>query len=140
MIKKCLILSIAFYFILIGYSFALNGAQEQAGETVLGPADQLPETQWVWGEIVAVDAAKKELTVKYLDYETDQEKELALSADDKTTFENVPSLSEIKLQSPAGIDYIVDTDGKNIARNISVENMEGLANEGQPLQEAPVKQ
>lgn len=136
MIKKCLILSVAFYFIFTGYGFALNGAQEAASETVSGPLDQAPETQWVWGEIVAVDAAKNECTVKYLDYETDQEKELTLSVDDKTTFENARSLSEIKLQSPAGIDYTVDSDGKNLARNISIENMEGLANEGQPLEEA----
>jgi hypothetical protein len=140
MIKKSLILSIAFYFIFTGYSFALNGNQEQPAETVTGPVDQSADTQWVWGEVIAVDAAKNEFMVKYLDYETDQEKELTLSVDGKTAFENVRSLAEMKAQSQAGIDYIVSSEGKNIARNVSVENMESLESEGQPLQEAPAKQ
>lgn len=137
MINKSLILSIALYLMCTGPGFAMNGSGEGTSETVTGPADQAPDTQWVWGEIVSVDAAKNELTVKYLDYETDQEKELVFAVNDKTTYENARSLSDIKAQSPAGIDYIVDGEGKNIARNISVENVEGLASEGQPLQEAP---
>jgi hypothetical protein len=136
MIKRRLILSVIFYFAFVGLVFALNGSQGGAAETVSGPVDQSSEAQWVWGEIVAIDAAKNELTVKYLDYETDQEKELVLLVDEKTSFENARALSEIKPQSPAGIDYIIDNEGKNIARNISIENMEGLNSEGQPLQEA----
>lgn len=135
MIKKCLILSIVFSFVFIGYSFALNGGEGASSETTSSVNEQ-PETQWVWGEVVAVDPAQNLLSIKYLDYETDQEKELTLSVNDKTTFENVRSLSEIKMQSPAGIDYILDSEGKGIATNISIENVEGLANEGQPLQEA----
>jgi len=82
------------------------------------------EMQWLWGEASALDAQNKTLTVKYLDYETDQEKEMPLIIDDKTSFENVKSLEEIKVQDTLSIDYIIGADGKNAARNISVERPE----------------
>ncbi|MFA5117757.1 MAG: hypothetical protein WC695_02770 [Candidatus Omnitrophota bacterium] len=82
------------------------------------------EMQWLWGEAGAIDTQNKTLTVKYLDYETDQEKEMPLSVDEKTMFENVASLDEIKVQDTLSIDYIIGDDGKNLARNISVERPE----------------
>ncbi len=82
-----------------------------------------PETQWVWGEVVTVDLSNKVVLVKYLDYETDQEKEIAIATDDKTTFENAASIEELKPKDTVSIDYI-SADGKNIAQNISVEKPE----------------
>lgn len=78
-------------------------------------------TQWVWGEVVNLDSAAKTVTLKYLDYETDQEKELVLVADDKTVLENIKSLDEIKLKDTLSVDYITGLDGKNIAKNINLE-------------------
>lgn len=82
-----------------------------------------PETQWVWGEVVSVDLSNKVVVVKYLDYETDQEKEIILATDDKTTFESAASIEELKPKDTVSIDYI-SADGKNIAQNISVEKPE----------------
>ncbi|MEW6102039.1 MAG: hypothetical protein AB1481_07105 [Candidatus Omnitrophota bacterium] len=79
------------------------------------------ETQWVWGSIISVDTQKNEILIKYLDYETDEEKELVVAVDEKTTLENVKSLSEIVAADTASIDYITTVDGKNLAQNISVE-------------------
>lgn len=84
------------------------------------------EAQWIWGDVVSVDTAVKTVLVRYLDYETDTEKEINLSVDDKTTYENVKSIGEIKLQDTLSVDYIVDLEGKNIAKNISVEKPEGI--------------
>jgi len=86
-----------------------------------------PEVQWVWGDVVNLDTQNKTLTVKYLDYETDQEKEISINADDKTLFENIKSIDEIKLKDIVSIDYVVSSDGKNVARNISVEKAEDLS-------------
>jgi len=83
-----------------------------------------PETQWVWGEVSRVDPEKNEVVVKYLDYETDQEKEITLGVDEKTTYENIKSLAEIKPKDTLSIDYVVTSDGKNMAKNISVEKAE----------------
>jgi hypothetical protein len=91
-------------------------SEPQAPEIAVGA-----ETQWVWGEIVTVDAKNKIILVKYLDYETDQEKEISINTDDKTTFEGVVNTDEIKPNDTVSIDYIIDASGKNIATNISVE-------------------
>ncbi len=84
-----------------------------------------PEVQWLWGEVVSVDTTAKTMIVKYLDYETDTEKEITINVDDKTTYENAKSLDEIKTQDTLSIDYVA-VDGKDIAKNISVEKNEGV--------------
>lgn len=114
--------------ILIGVNSGFS--QEAAVSPEPVPTEAAPEsqvesqTQWLWGEVVSVDTQKNELLVKYLDYETDQEKETGVSADDKTTYENIGSLLEIKPQDTVSIDYTVSPEGKNIAKNISVEKPE----------------
>ena len=119
-----LVLGIMFSFILI--STCLVFSQEQAEEKP--PAQELPsepETLWIWGDVVSVDAASKKILVKYLDYETDTEKEINIDVDDKTSYENVKSVDEIKPQDTLSVDYMISPDGSNIARNISVEKPEG---------------
>jgi hypothetical protein len=95
-----------------------NQAQQPAAEA---PAE---EVQWVWAEVVSVDQDAKTILVKYLDYDTDLEKELTVNVDEKTLFENAAVLSEIKPQDTLSIDYITSADGKNIAQVISVERIE----------------
>jgi hypothetical protein len=127
-VKRGFILSITFSLVFFSFGFAFS--QEQPQQVQIAPAAKSePEIQWVWGEIVSKDDSKAQLIVKYLDYETDQEKELTLSANDLTTYENVKSFQEIKPQDTAGIDYVVDDGGNNIAKNISIENPEGIKTE-----------
>ena len=67
-------------------------------------AQEKNDTQWAWGEVTNLDNQAKTLTIKYLDYETDQEKELVLAIDDKTSFENIKGLDELKLKDTLSID------------------------------------
>ncbi len=90
-------------------------AQEQAAEL---------EAQWLWGEIDSVDIQRNEVTVRFLDYDTEQEKEVNISVDEKTTYENANFLLDIKPSDVVSINYLVFPDGKNLARNISVEKPE----------------
>ena len=85
--------------------------------------DLVKETdmQWAWGEVTNLDSQANTVTLKFLDYETDQEKELVLAVDEKTTFENIKDFSELKLKDTLSIDYTVEADNKNIAKNISFE-------------------
>jgi len=99
-----------------------------ATESQQAPIATGPEVQWLWGEVVSVDTAAKQITVKYLDYETDTEKEINIAVDDKTTYENVASLGQIKAQDTLSIDYVVRDTG-NIARNISVETNTGVSSD-----------
>ena len=99
--------------------------------------EELAETQWVWGEVVSVDAASNQISVKYLDYETDEEKEMSLSIDPRATFENVSTLDELKSGDSVSIDYIINKDGKNVAKVISVEKPEDTEIETKPEELEP---
>ena len=97
------------------------------------PADLAPvpmqnenNTQWVWGEVTNLDNQAKTLTLKYLDYETDQEKELVLIIDEKTTYENIKSFDEIKVKDTLSVDYATGSEDKNIVKNISLEKPDAL--------------
>jgi hypothetical protein len=97
------------------------------------------EMQWLWGEVILVDINAKQMTVKYLDYETDTEREINIAIDEKTVFENVKSLEEIKPKDTVSIDYITDLDGKSIAKNISVEKNEGTQTQPEENSEEAIK-
>ena len=122
-IKITLFLGIIFSFILssAGLSFC-------RGEPLQNPPAQEalaePEPQWIWGDATSVDAVGKKIAVRYLDYESDTEKDINIEVNDKTTYENVKSIDEIKPQDTLSVDYAVTPDGKNIAKNISVERPE----------------
>ena len=97
--------------------------QQPAPQEIVPP--QAPvvaqEMQWLWGEVVNLDLQNNLILVKYLDYETDQEKEATVSVDEKTTYENIGSIGELNQNDAVSIDYIVTADGKNIARAVSLE-------------------
>jgi hypothetical protein len=116
----------AFVFAFAVSSILIFGGMSYAQQEGLGAASEIPDVQWLWGETVSLDVAKGEVVVKFLDYETEQEKQVAITTDDKTTYENVNSLAEIKTADTLSIDYVVDKDGKNIAKNISVERPEEI--------------
>jgi len=85
---------------------------------------QAPQTQWLWGEVSSVDLGNKTVSVKYLDYEQDQEKVMVLSVNESTVYENAKSLDEIKSQDAVSVDYSVSPDGKSVALKISLEKPE----------------
>jgi len=130
MVKRATLCSIiAAFLILLSANLALaqdSGAPVQpmpptpAQAPVTSPAS-LTETQWLYGEVVSVDAAAKTVTIKYLDYEADKEKEAVIIIDDKTSFENAASLADIKPKDALSVDYTVGKDGKYTAKDISVE-------------------
>jgi hypothetical protein len=99
-------------------------AKPMETQDILPPATTEFETQWVWGEIISLDPQNKEATINYFDYETDTEKELKLTVNETTRYENVASLNDLKLHDTISVDYILGADGKYMARNISVEKPE----------------
>ncbi|HQJ15569.1 MAG TPA: hypothetical protein PLJ26_03715 [Candidatus Omnitrophota bacterium] len=84
------------------------------------------EPQWLWGEVVSVNAQSKTIQVKYLDYDTDIEKELVLTVDGQTKYENAKGLDDIKPQDTISVDYMVSADGVNLAVAISLEKLEDM--------------
>lgn len=112
-------------FIILAVAF--NASAEESVEVTEDSAavQSMPkdtsETQWAWGEVTNLDLSAQTFTLKYLDYETDQEKDIVLTVDEKTAFENIKRLDEVKIKDTLSVDYMVDTDGKNIAKNINFE-------------------
>ena len=102
-----------------------DAAQESPVQdgAVASLAQSEPEVLWVWGEVAAVDLVKKSLTLKYLDYESDEEKDIDIVTNEKTGYESIKSLDDITAKSVLSVDYIVQ-DGLNIAKNISFERGE----------------
>lgn len=98
-------------------------AQEQAplAEDFLVQTAQESVLEWLWGEAVSVDSLTRTVTIKYLDYDTDTEREMAVVLDDATTFENAVSIADIAVGDTLSIDYTVTAAGTVTARNISVE-------------------
>lgn len=88
------------------------------------PSQKESDIQWAWGEVVNLDSEAKKVTLKYFDYETDQEKDLVLVVDEKTTFENIQDFNALKLKDTLSIDYVIGADDKNIAKNINFEKTE----------------
>ena len=118
--RKCFIFAFTLSSILI-FGEASFAQQEWTADI-----SSVPDVQWLWGEVVSVDAARGELTVKYLDYETEEEKQVVIVADDKTSFENADSLAQVRVADTISVDYVVEKGGKNLAKNISVERPEEI--------------
>ena len=87
-------------------------------ETSLAAAENV---QWVWGEVIEVDKAASKIKVRYLDYESDAEKEEFFIIDKDTQLENLNSIADINITDSVGIDYTLDKDGQRTVKSISVE-------------------
>lgn len=132
---KAKIIVILSLLILAGSGFAFSEDQALDTNTVSAPSDvtvtpqenvDSPNTQWVWGEVVSVDAQNKALKLKYLDYETDQEKEMVLNTDEQTSYDNIKSLEEVQPKDNISVDYVVK-DSKIIVKSIGLEKAENAA-------------
>jgi hypothetical protein len=139
--RLTVIFAIGILLVLSNYCFVLAQEETKAPEPA-APAAAEPETQWLFGEVTFVDTVNNAITVKTLDYETDQEKEVVMAVDDKTTYEGVNALAQINPASTVSVDYIVNSEGKSCAKNISVEKTEAavpavVTPPAQTLEEAP---
>ena len=93
-------------------------------EKIISEAGPVGENvSWVWGEVKNVDYSSSNFTILYMDYQTDDERELALTVNQDTKFEGISDFNSLKAGDTAGIDYVTGID-KNIAKNISVEKLE----------------
>ena len=77
--------------------------------------------EWIWGEVVSVDSQNNQITLKYMDEESLEEKEFTLNADKDTIYEGAQALLDIKPADSVSADYVVTQDGLNLAKNITVE-------------------
>ncbi len=119
--RSVMVVGLVVSFLLLSGSFIF--AQENSQAPAVKNAND--EVEWLWGEVVSLNGAEKSFLVKYVDYDSDTEKEMAIYTDDKTVFENVKDLNEIKTQDTVSVDYLMNSD-KAFAKSISVVKVEEL--------------
>ena len=91
--------------------------------TLTEQEEEFPVEDWVVGDVVALDLEGNQLALIYIDYQTNEEKEITIGVDDKTRYENVNKLQDIKVGDVISVDYRITPGGKNIASTISVERI-----------------
>ena len=79
------------------------------------------DLQWAWGEVVKTDTQLNSVTIKHLDYESGQEKEITVFIDSMTILENLKSLAELKPADILSIDYVKDKEDRNTAKMLILE-------------------
>ena len=85
-----------------------------------------PFEEWVLGDVISLDLENNQLTLGYIDYDTDNEEQITISVDTDTKYENVNSLEDIKVGDVVAIDYIITLQDETKALNISVEGLKGI--------------
>jgi hypothetical protein len=85
-------------------------------------SQQAPQ-RWLLGDVISLDLENNQLTVGYIDYNTNEGKEVTFAIDAQTRYENVNKLEDIKVGDVVVIDYRICCGGKTTALNISVERL-----------------
>ncbi len=93
---------------------------------VAEPKPAAEETKWVWAEVTGVDAVNNQIVVKYLDYDTDEEKSLTIVIDSATRFENAEGIKSVSAGDNVGVDYILNDKGQALAKSIALEKAESM--------------
>ncbi|MFH0790952.1 MAG: hypothetical protein V2A64_04895 [Candidatus Omnitrophota bacterium] len=125
-LDKVLVLIIGVFLILIGTNTAFSKEENISQSPLVQESGLESEVQWIWGEVTSVDAVNNKVNVRYLDFENDIEKEIDITADEKTTYDNIGSINQLKPNDIVSIDYISVPGGVNIAKNVSIERPEEI--------------
>lgn len=121
--KRVIALVVAMLFVLSVAGFAIAAEKKEAAPAAekkeAAPAEKKApaKVKQVTGEVTAVDATAKTLTVK------GKAGDVALTADDKTTVKigkEKKALGDIKVGDKVTVRY-AEMDGKNVAKSITVK-------------------
>ena len=115
------ILVLLFAAMLLAFAPAQAFSQEEMMEE---EREEFLTDEWLLGDAIALDSENNQLKVSYIDYETEEEKEITIMVDADTGYDNVGSLAEIKVGDVVSVDYIIDSQGQAVAVNISVDKSE----------------
>lgn len=122
LVKKVIALLVAMLFALSVVGLAIAAEKKEAApaeKKEAAPAQEKApvKVKQVTGEVTAIDAAAKTLTVK------GKAGEVALTADDKTTVKigkEKKTLADVKVGDKVTVKY-AEMDGKNVAKSIIVK-------------------
>ncbi|MGD9015303.1 MAG: hypothetical protein PVI33_04710 [Candidatus Omnitrophota bacterium] len=118
---KSYVLVLLFAVMLLAFTPQQAFAQE---EMMAEQEEEFLTEEWLLGDVIAIDSENNQLRVGYIDYDTEEEKEISIQVDVQTGYDNVSSLGEIKINDVVSVDYIADSQGQAIALNIRVDKSE----------------
>ena len=79
------------------------------------------ETEFTYGTVIRVDELNNEIVVREYDFDSDMMAEVTYSVSLDTELENVETLKEITAGMDVDIQYVAESDGKKIAKRISID-------------------
>ena len=115
-----------------------QGTQAAAVQTPVGsPPETAAKTNElsIYGEVQAVNVQAASISVQYYDYDSDEEKTLEVSLDKDSKLENEKAIDGVKKGDWVDVTYTV-TDGRNMAKMVSVEAEEPAAENNAPIDTA----
>ena len=113
--------SVSVLFMLVVF-FSLATAQTFSQQEALAQEkSECLREKWLLGDVITLDLESSQLTVNYVDHNTNQQKEITISVDEETRYENINSLQDIKVGDAVFIEYKISPEGEAIALNISIE-------------------
>lgn len=86
----------------------------------LSEQDSTENTEYAYGTVSAIDLSAGTIVIKEQNYDDDTETNITYYFSPDTAFENIDSLSEIKIGNDVDISYLVKDDGKKTIKFISV--------------------
>lgn len=96
-----------------------------------------PEEISIYGEVQSVNPTSDTVTLKYYDYDADEEKTVEIISNEDTKIEAIANLNDLKQGDWVDATYLV-SEGKNIAKSIKAEKEERVPEET-ALENAPVE-
>jgi Cu/Ag efflux protein CusF len=131
--KKGILLCLAAFAAMAALLIAPAFSQEEAAAAKEGDAakegaatkEESPQTNElsIYGEVQAVNAASKSMTVQYYDYDSDEEKNIEIAVGEDAKLENAKGINDIKKGDWVDVTYEA-AGGKNVAKTVSVEKEE----------------
>ncbi len=117
--KKSIFLAIILSLVVV-LSYAVNSeAQEAKGPTANQPV--AADAQEAYGEVVSIDTTAGAITITEYDYEKDEDVNRSYNVDKAATYENVKSLSEVKVGDWVALTLKPQKGGTPTATSVYVE-------------------
>ncbi len=82
------------------------------------------ENEYSYGTVVSVNKDAKEIVISEYDWSNDTETNVTFGIDPQIIVENAASWMDIPAGSEVDIEYVLDANGKRIAKTISVYTVE----------------
>lgn len=90
---------------------------------------QEEDVEYGYGTVVEIKKDSNEIVVSEYDWESEEEVDVTYSIHEDLKIENIDSWKEIPNETYIDIEYVIDADGKRIAKYINAHKTEEIETE-----------